>query len=44
MAGVLAQIWNYERPLVFVHIVLTKTLGVCRAEEIQSRIKRHMDL
>ena len=42
--GVLARSWNSERPLVFAHIVLTKTLGVCRAREIRSRITRRMDL
>ena len=40
----LARIWNSERPLVFSRIVLTKTLGVCRAREIQARITRRMDL
>ena len=29
--GVLGKSWNYERPLVFVHVVITKTLGVHRA-------------
>ena len=30
--------WNYERPLFFAHVVLTKTLGACKAREIWSRI------
>ena len=28
--GVLGKSWNSERPLVFAHVVLTKTFGVCR--------------
>ena len=35
---------NSKRPLVFAHIVLTKTLGVRRAWEIQAQITRRMDL
>ena len=31
-------------PLVFSHVVLTKTLGVRRAKEIRARITRRMDL
>ena len=42
--GVLAWSWNSERPLVFSHVVLTKTLGVRRAQKIRVRITRHMDL
>ena len=42
--GVLNRTWNSERPLVFAHVVLTKTLGVCRAREIQASIMRRMDL
>ena len=30
------QSWNSERPLVFAHVVLTKTLGVRRAREIRA--------
>ena len=44
MPGVLYRSWNSERPLVFTHIVLTKTLGVHRAQEIRVRITRWMDL
>ena len=42
--GVLSRIWNSKRPLVFAHDVLTKTLGVCRAQEIWARLPRRMEL
>ena len=42
--GVLNRSWNSERPLVFAHVVLTKTLGIRRAREIRARITRRMDL
>ena len=42
--GVLGSSCNSKRPLVFAHIVLTKTLGVGRAKEIQARITRRMGL
>ena len=42
--GVLLRSWNSERPLVFAHVMLTKTLGVRRAQEIRARITRCMDL
>ena len=42
--GVLSRSWNSERPLVFAHVVLTKTLGVRRAREIRAWITRRMDL
>ena len=42
--GVIKRSWNSERPLVFSHIVLTKTLGVRRAREIRAQITRRMDL
>ena len=42
--GVIGRSWNSKRPLVFAHVVLTKTLGVCRAKEIRARITRWMDL
>ena len=42
--GVISRSWNSERPLVFTHVVLTKTLGVRRAQEIRARITRCMDL
>ena len=42
--GVLCRSWNSEIPLVFAYVVLTKTLGVRRSQEIQDRITRRMDL
>ena len=42
--GVLGRSWNSERPLVFDHIFLTKSSGVCRAKDIQARINRRMEL
>ena len=42
--GVLNRSWNSERPLVFAHAVLTKTLGVRGSKEIRARITRRMDL
>ena len=42
--GVLGRSWNSKRTFVFDHVVLTKTLGVCRAKEIRAQITRHMEL
>ena len=42
--GVLNRSWNSEIPLVFVQVVLTKTLGLRRAREIRAWITRRMDL
>ena len=42
--GVLGRTWKSERPLVFSHIFLTKTLGVHRAKDTQARITRQIDL
>ena len=42
--GVISRSWNSERSLVFAHVVLTKTLGVRRAQEIRASITRRMDL
>ena len=42
--GFIGRSWNSERPLVFAHIILTKTLGVRQAREIRARITRYMDL
>ena len=42
--GVLGRSWNSERPLVFSHVFLTKTLGVRRAKDTRARITRRMDL
>ena len=36
--------WNSKRPLIFIHIVLTNTLGVRRAKDIRARTTRQMDL
>ena len=36
--------WNSKRPLVFSHVVLTKTLGDHKAREIRARIDRLLDL
>ena len=42
--GGFSQSWNFERPLVFAHVILTKTLGVYRARGIRAQIIRCMDL
>ena len=42
--GVLILSWNSKIPLVFTHVVLTKTLGVRRSRDIQASITRRMDL
>ena len=42
--GVLGRSWNSEIPLVFSLTVLTKMLGVLRAQEIRAQITRRMDL
>ena len=42
--GVLIRSWNSKRPLVFVHVVLKKTLGVRREKEIRATITRRVDL
>ena len=42
--GELDQKCNYERSLVFAHVVLTKTLVAHKAREIWSRINRRLDL
>ena len=44
LQGVLGRSWNSKRPLVFAHVVLTKTFGVRRPQEIWARIIRRMDL
>ena len=36
--------WNAERPLIFSHVVLTRTLGARKDREIQVRIDRQLDL
>ena len=42
--GVISQSLKSKRPLVFAHVVLTKTLGVRRAQEIRISITRRMNL
>ena len=42
--GVINWRWNSNRPLIFDHIVFSKTIGVCRAQEICMQIRRRMDL
>ena len=42
--GVFDRSWNSKRPLVFVHVIITKILGVRRAREIRSKITRRIDL
>ena len=42
--GVLGRSWNSKRPFVFLHFIITKSLGVHRAKEIQARITRQTDL
>ena len=44
MKGVIDKRWNSEQPLIFTHVVLTKTLGAHKAREIWSRIDRYLDL
>ena len=41
---VISRRWNSERHLVLAKVVTKKTLGVCRAWEIWSRITRGIDL
>ena len=40
----LDQKWNSERPLIFSHVVSTKTLGTHKAREIRARINLRLDL
>ena len=42
--GVLRRNWTSERPLVFAHVVLTKTFGVRKSNEILVWITRWVDL
>ena len=42
--GVLERKWNSDRPLVFSHVVLTKTLVDHKAREIWARIDCQQDL
>ena len=42
--GVLNRKWNSEQPLVFAHVVLTRTLSACKARKIRTSIDRRLDL
>ena len=42
--GVISRSWNSKRPLVFAHVILTKSLGVCRARDVRERITCRMEL
>ena len=42
--GVIEWSCNSKIPLVFAHVVLTKTLGVCRSREIRALIHMQMEL
>ena len=42
--GVINRSWNSKRSLIFAHVVLIKTLGIRRSQEIWERITRRMDL
>ena len=41
--GVLDRKWNSERPLVFAHVVFTKTLGDPKARDIQATMNHQLD-
>ena len=36
--------WNFKIPLLFSHVVLTRTISSFKAREIQERIYRRLDL
>ena len=42
--GVPHNSWNYEIPLVFSYVILTKTLGIQWDRDIRYRITSRMDL
>ena len=42
--GFLDQSCTSKRPVLFTHVVLTKTLGVFQAIDIQSHLSQQMDL
>ena len=42
--GVLSRSWNSERSLAFAPVVITKTLGICRAKDTRAQITRRMEL
>ena len=41
--GVLNDKWNSDKPIVFSYVVLTRTLGDCKAREIRARIDRQLN-
>ena len=41
--GLIEGSWNSKRLLVFTHVILTKTLGVRRENDIRARITMRMD-
>jgi hypothetical protein len=43
-SGVQERLWNSERPLAFVSVVLQTTPGVKRARDIRKRLTHRMDL
>ena len=43
MVGVLDRSWTSKRPFVFTHIILTKTLGIRRAQDIRPWITLCID-
>ena len=42
--GLIDWIWNSEQPLVFDHVILNNTLGICKAREIRASIDQQLDL
>ena len=42
--GVIDRKWSSKRPLIFAHVVLTKTLGARKAREIRASINLQLDL
>ena len=42
--GVLDWKCNFKQPLVFTHLVLTRTLGACKAREIRVMIDRWIEI
>ena len=42
--GVLDRVWHSIRHLVFVNLVINKTLGICRTRDIRARVTKKGDL
>ena len=38
------RIWNFERPIVFVNVILIKMFGICRSREIRERVSSRIYL